>query len=103
MDVLTSRNTKEQAFDIQIHGLVQGVGFRPTVWNLARRYGIRGRVFNNGKGVQIFLAGKEEDVQLFIADLTRNSPPLAKVTAVLPRPIPLSDVHEDSFIIADSD
>ncbi len=51
MDVLRAGNTKEQAFDIQIHGLVQGVGFRPTVWNLARRYGIRGRVFNNGKGV----------------------------------------------------
>ena len=50
MDVLTSKNNKEQAFDIQIHGLVQGVGFRPTVWNLARRDAIRGRVSNNEKG-----------------------------------------------------
>ncbi len=59
MDALTARNTKEQAYHIQIHGLVQGVGFRPTIWNLARRYGIRGRVSNNGNGVQILLAGEE--------------------------------------------
>jgi hydrogenase maturation protein HypF len=103
MDALTTSKTDEQAFDIQIHGLVQGVGFRPTIWNLARHYGIRGRVSNNGKGVQILLAGTEEKVRHFIADLTRHPPPLAQVTAVVPRPIPLSVIHEDTFVIADSD
>ena len=62
--------TKEQAFNIQVSGLVQGVGFRPRVWNLAQRHDIRGRVSNDGNGLQILVAGEENNVRKFMADLT---------------------------------
>ena len=34
METATVSSSNEQAFNIQVSGLVQGVGFRPTVWNL---------------------------------------------------------------------
>ncbi len=103
MDTGTVRHSNEQAFNIQVSGLVQGVGFRPTVWNLAQRHDIRGRVSNNGKGVQILVAGEEGNVRKFMADLTQHPPPLAKIAEVFTFPIALSDVPENTFVITDSE
>jgi hydrogenase maturation protein HypF len=103
MEAATVSSSNEQAFNIQVSGLVQGVGFRPTVWNLAQRYDLRGRVSNNGKGVQILVAGEEDNLRHFIDDLTHNPPPLAKIAEIFTIPISLSDVPEDTFVIADSD
>ena len=69
----------EVAFKIQIHGVVQGVGFRPAVWSLAQRYQLRGQVLNNGQGVQIMVAGAKADLIKFVRELTSNPPPLAKI------------------------
>ncbi|MBA2549109.1 MAG: acylphosphatase, partial [Burkholderiaceae bacterium] len=46
--VADTRVAQETAELIRVRGLVQGVGFRPTVWKLARRYGLRGSVRNDG-------------------------------------------------------
>jgi len=72
----------EIAERITVRGLVQGVGFRPTVWRLAHEHALRGWVTNNGTGVEIYACGDPANLEQFIADLTLKAPPLARVDAV---------------------
>lgn len=69
---------------IRVRGQVQGVGFRPFVWQLAQRFGLSGKVLNDPEGVLIFAGGRELDD--FEAALAREAPPLARVDAVESEP-----------------
>ncbi len=73
---------------VHITGIVQGVGFRPTVFNLAQKHVLTGWVLNNAHGVEIELRGSEQNVQAFIQDLQQNPPPIAVI---------------DSFVVEDAD
>ncbi len=69
----------------RIRGLVQGVGFRPTVWHTARRLALAGFVFNDAEGVIIAVEGDETVVHSFEAELRRDvaaEAPLARIDAV---------------------
>jgi hydrogenase maturation factor HypF (carbamoyltransferase family) len=66
---------------LRIKGKVQGVGFRPVVWQLARQLGLTGDVSNNGAGVEIRLLG--DDASAFIELLRQNCPPLAVIDSIL--------------------
>ena len=68
---------------IRVAGTVQGVGFRPTVWRLARALGRRGHVLNDGAGVTILVDG---DVAAFVATLRENAPPLARIDSIAIEP-----------------
>lgn len=59
---------------IEIKGVVQGVGFRPFVYNLAQKYGIKGWVLNNSQGVFIHAEGGAKEVDDFLGELF-NKPP----------------------------
>ena len=69
----------ETAELIRVRGLVQGVGFRPTMWRLARRHGLRGWVANDGQGVRMHVCGSAAAVEEFVQNLTGESPPLARI------------------------
>ncbi len=69
------------SYYIHISGQVQGVGFRPHVYNLATKQGIRGYVSNNEKGVIILAQGDSATVRGFYSDLLKNPPPLARIRA----------------------
>ena len=73
---------------LHITGIVQGVGFRPAVFNLARKFVLTGWVLNNAHGVEIEVRGSEYNVQAFIQDIQQNPPPLAVI---------------DSFVIEDAE
>jgi hydrogenase maturation protein HypF len=66
---------------IHITGRVQGVGFRPAVYRLARELGLTGRVFNDTTGVTIELQGGEERIAEFLCRLQSgpDKPPLAEI------------------------
>jgi hydrogenase maturation protein HypF len=61
---------------------VQGVGFRPTVWRLARRLGLRGTVANDGLGVIIHVGGPGDMLDAFAQALALEAPPLARIERI---------------------
>jgi hydrogenase maturation protein HypF len=67
---------------VEINGIVQGVGFRPFVFQAARRHGIGGTVANTATGVRIHAEGAPEKVAAFCRELTQSPPPLARITAI---------------------
>lgn len=67
--------------EIHIEGIVQGVGFRPFVYNQALKNSIKGLVQNNSEGVYIEAFGKEEDLNNFVQKLRNDPPPLAIITS----------------------
>jgi len=64
---------------IEVKGIVQGVGFRPFVFQIAGRYDLHGWVLNTSAGVQIEVEGEQSNLLAFLDDLTMQLPPLAKV------------------------
>ncbi len=68
---------------IEVHGTVQGVGFRPFVHRLARALNLDGAVRNVGGHVVIEAAGESQALTLLLAGLREQAPPQAAVTRVL--------------------
>ena len=67
---------------IRVRGLVQGVGFRPTVWRLARDCGLAGDVWNDAEGVMIRAWGWPADLDRFLRRLEEQPPPLARIDSI---------------------
>ncbi len=86
---------------ITVHGVVQGVGFRPFVYRLARDHGIRGWVKNRPDGVCIEAQGASRDVGRFVQGLSTECPSHARVVRVSVHDLPLEDDDSD-FRILDS-
>ena len=67
---------------IHIRGIVQGVGFRPFVFNLAQRLQLSGYVLNSSAGVVIEAEGSEAELDQFVRALNHDAPPLAQIEDV---------------------
>jgi len=87
--------------EIRVRGTVQGVGFRPTVYRLAKACGLRGDVCNDGQGVLIRVSGSEEAITEFVAKLQTECPPLARINQ-LTRIIYEGELKFDNFVISSS-
>ena len=70
------------AFDIRIHGVVQGVGFRPFVYRLAQANTLAGWVSNGGDGVEIHLEGAEEALRAFMHSLRTEAPSASNIATI---------------------
>ncbi len=79
------------ALDIRVRGIVQGVGFRPFVYRLARRYLINGWVLNDLDGVFIHAEGESGLIDEFVTELHMNPPAAAKISEVELKEVPLQD------------
>ncbi len=67
---------------IKIRGIVQGVGFRPFVYNLALRLRLTGYVLNSSAGVVIDAEGPEAELDQFLHALNHDAPPLSQIEDV---------------------
>lgn len=83
---------------IEVRGTVQGVGYRPWVFQLARRMDIRGDVRNDSRGVSIDAFGTSDALDRFVTALRSDPPPAARVRSVTYLAIPF--VSHSAFAIA---
>ena len=90
-----------EALDIQVKGIVQGVGFRPFVYRMAKKYLINGWVLNATDGVFIHAEGEAKLLDEFVIELSENPPAASRVEEVTLKEVPLEDF--DSFEIRFSD
>jgi len=80
------RSSSRATADIRVYGLVQGVGFRPTVWRWANELGLTGEVLNDGGGLVIRAAGAPEAIAALLHRLSSEAPRLARIEAVKTAP-----------------
>jgi len=67
---------------ISVRGVVQGVGFRPFVFQLATKYNLKGWVCNTSEDVKIEVQGDSRNLEHFVSELQNNAPPLAHIENV---------------------
>lgn len=67
---------------VQVKGIVQGVGFRPFVYNLAQRLDLRGWVRNTSGGVELEVSGEADALQQMLQALREEAPPLAQIDSI---------------------
>jgi hydrogenase maturation protein HypF len=74
---------------IKVEGIVQGVGFRPFVYNLALSKELKGWVNNNSEGVSIDIEGSDANIEIFLNELKNNPPRLSRINNIT--------IHEKSI------
>ncbi|MEN6329869.1 MAG: carbamoyltransferase HypF [Methanobacteriaceae archaeon] len=67
---------------ILVQGIVQGVGFRPHIYRLAKNNHINGYVRNLGNIVEIIAEGEAGDIKNFSKDIKRKKPPISKINSL---------------------
>ncbi len=74
--------------EINIEGIVQGVGFRPFLFNLARSFDLKGLILNRGNaGVRLELQGNDKDINDFIRNITIKAPEISYIEKIQSREI----------------
>ena len=85
---------------IEVRGTVQGVGFRPWIWRLARDAGVAGRVSNDSRGVTIDAFGSVAALDSFLDGIRTTAPPAAEIRNLSVTAIPPEDAG--GFVIVAS-
>ena len=87
----------QHAVIARVYGIVQGVGFRPSVDRLAGRHGIKGSVCNKGPYVEIDAQGELSDIDAFLDDLRHNPPERAIILKLDREDAPQNIGKDDHF------
>ena len=74
---------KQINYKVEITGIVQGVGFRPFLYNLARKLDLKGIIVNRGNaGVRLTLQGKEVNLEAFLGEIKKTKPKIAFIESI---------------------
>ena len=87
---------------LRINGIVQGVGFRPFIHQLATKYNLNGWVLNDNMGVLLEVQGKELDIILFKKDIILKKPILSIISNISEKTPKDNNIKYTTFIIRDS-
>jgi hydrogenase maturation protein HypF len=85
---------------IQITGVVQGVGFRPFVYNLARKHNLKGYVLNDSNGVEVEIEGVKSDLDEFLRQIKSSAPASSHIEQITIKENPFRGYPD--FIIKES-
>jgi len=77
-----TRTKATELLHISVRGVVQGVGFRPFVYQLAAKHSLKGWVLNTSGDVKIEVEGDREALDKFVTELESMAPPLAHIEGI---------------------
>lgn len=86
-----------------INGIVQGVGFRPTVYNYAQWHNLTGWVLNASHGVEIEVHGEPVEIEAFIERLRDNPPPQSRIDSFLVSDLPVKPFSTFTILESQND
>ena len=92
----------KQTYHIEIQGVVQGVGFRPFIYRLAKELDLKGEVWNSHSGVEILLQANRSQIDIFLAHVKSNPPPLSKIMDIAAGTIETKEDFSDFCIKSSS-
>ncbi len=82
---------------INIKGLVQGIGFRPFIYRLAKQHQQLGWIANTDSGVTIEIEGETKQQQFFIASMKNSPPPYADIYSIAVETLPVANFKTFDF------
>jgi len=82
-------------YKIEIKGLVQGVGFRPFIYNLAIKMRLKGVVLNNSLGVLIKVVSSKQDIEKFVKEIQLQKPKQSYIESIEIKEIENSEIFND--------
>jgi hydrogenase maturation protein HypF len=85
-------------FKVMITGVVQGVGFRPFVYRVAKKYNIRGITRNAGNSVELLIQGTNGEITSFLNTIKKNRPPLSRIKNIAIEPINGKDFSDFKIV-----
>ncbi len=98
-----TRKSEIKGVELRIHGIVQGVGFRPFIYNLATQLHISGTVSNTSAGVFIQAAAPQDRLDSLISRISSEAPPLAQILEVVILPFDPDLLEDSKFHILQSE
>ncbi|MEM2439810.1 MAG: acylphosphatase, partial [Candidatus Bathyarchaeia archaeon] len=89
---------------VRVTGIIQGVGFRPFIYRIAVKNGLKGYVRNMGDaGVEILLEGEENAINDFLKALKNEKPPLARIHEIITTKLEGDSQYADFRIVRSSE
>lgn len=85
-------------YRVQIEGTVQGVGFRPFIYQLAHRYGLKGTVSNGTQGVEVHINATPLELEELLSSIHAELPPLASIDKLLTTQTDFTDFSDFTII-----
>ena len=98
----TDNNPITRRLALEVRGVIQGVGFRPFVFNLAGSFGLTGWVLNEAHAVRIEAQGPADSLEAFCTRLREDHPSAARIDSIDLNPIECDPHGGDRFLIRDS-
>jgi hydrogenase maturation protein HypF len=96
--LLLVESFSKKRVQLKIGGIVQGVGFRPFVYKLAKKYSLYGFVLNNGEGVVIEIEGDGSSTEKFVQELKKDKPSLSRIDLIESKELSLCGDNEFQII-----